>query len=50
MANLASDVVKMGSFNGKRKPSAQDKRAGSKVNVVDIVSEEKRLDLSERET
>ena len=49
MANLANDVVKMGSFTG-RKPSASSKKAGSKVNVVDIVSEEKRLDLSARET
>ena len=49
MANLASDVVKMGSFTG-RKPSKASTKAGSKVNVVDIVAEEKRLDLSERET
>lgn len=49
MANLASDVVKMGSFTG-RKPSKASTKAGSKVNVVDIVSEEKRLDLSARET
>ena len=49
MANLASDVVKLGSFTG-RKPSKASTKAGSKVNVVDIVSEEKRLDLSERET
>jgi len=50
MANLALDVVKMGSFTGTAKPSASSKRAGSKINVVDIVKEEKRLDLSERET
>ena len=49
MANLASDVVKMGSFTG-RKPSKASTKASSKVNVVDIVSEEKRLDLSARET
>ena len=44
--NLAQDVVSM--IN--RKPSAQSRKAGAKVNVVDIVSEEKRLDLSSRET
>lgn len=46
MTNLAQDVVSM--IN--RKPSAQSRKAGAKVNVVDIVSEEKRLDLSSRET
>ena len=50
MANLALDVVKMGSFTGTAKPTASSKRAGATVNVVDIVKEEKRLDLSERET
>lgn len=51
MANLATDVVKMGSFTGKpKKLSASERKAGATVNVVDIVSEEKRLDLSSRET
>lgn len=49
MATLALDVVKMGNFTGNRKPSASSRRAGAKVNVVDIVSEEKRMDLSTRE-
>jgi len=48
MANLANDVVKM--MKNNRKPSASDRKAGATTNVVDIVSEEKRLDLSARET
>ena len=48
MTNLAQDIVKMAKNN--RKPSASSRKAGAKINVVDIVSEEKRLDLSERET
>ncbi len=47
MTNLAKDLTKMAQ---NRKPSASSRRAGTKHNVVDIVSEEKRLDLSERET
>ena len=47
MTNLAKDFVAMAQ---NRKPSASSRRAGTKHNVVDIVSEEKRLDLSERET
>lgn len=48
MTNLAQDIVKMAKNN--RKPSASSRKAGAKINVVDIVSEEKRLDLSTRET
>ena len=47
MTNLATDFVKVAQFN--RKPSASSRRAGATVNVVDIVSEEKRMDLSSRE-
>lgn len=48
MTNLALDVVKLVSNN--RKPSASSRKASAKVNVVDIMSEEKRMNLSERET
>jgi hypothetical protein len=45
-ANLAQDVVSM--IN--RKPSASSRKASAKANVVDIMAEEKRMDLSARET
>lgn len=47
MTNLAQDVVNM---MNNRKPSASERKASAKGNVVDIMAEEKRMDLSTRET
>ena len=48
MTNLAQDVVALAKNN--RKPSASSRKAAGTSNVKDIMKEEKRMNLPERET